>query len=110
MSFNAKDAKDLADEFAETRFPRSYMAAILGVPNFYITQYVKGIKQPSDDLVRKMRAVFAMIRTAHMESGGFKLDKANMDLLRKKLAAMEKSIVKRQPAAEGRRKCAATVN
>jgi hypothetical protein len=111
MGFSAKDAKELADEFEETKIPRTYMANLVDVNQSYITQFINGVRQPTDDVLRKMRAVFAMIRAAHMESGGFKLDKKNMDMLRRNLAEMDKSVVRRkQRDAERRRKCATTVN
>jgi plasmid maintenance system antidote protein VapI len=112
MGFSAKDAKELENEFEETKIPRTYMANLLGINQSYITQFITGQREPSDDVLRRMRAVFTMIRAAHMENnGGFALNKKNMDMLRRNLAEMEKSVVRRkQTDAGGRRKCATTVN
>jgi hypothetical protein len=94
MKFSAKDAKDLETEFEETKVPRIYMANLVGVNQAYITQYISGVRQPTDDVIRKMRAVFTMIRAEHMRTGGFALDAKGMSLLRKRLAEMERSIVR----------------
>jgi hypothetical protein len=66
MRFSAKDAKDLENEFEEVKIPRTYMANLVDVNQSYITQFINGVRQPSADVLRKMRAVFTMIRAAHM--------------------------------------------
>jgi hypothetical protein len=103
MKFSEKDRKDLESEFEETKVTYIYMASVIGVNPSYVSQYLGGVRPLTDDVVRKMRAVFVMVRAEHMRTGGFALDVKGMNLLRKRLAEMEKSIVRRparkQPAA-----------
>jgi transcriptional regulator with XRE-family HTH domain len=110
MRFSEKDRKDPKEEFEETRFPQSHMASVIGVAIPLISQYLSGLREPPDDVIRRMYAVFQMIRTEHMRTGGFKLSKENLKMLRRRLDEMERSIVRRpgrkEPDAdEEGRKC-----
>jgi predicted transcriptional regulator len=112
MRFSEKDRKDLANEFAETRFPQYRMASLIGVAIPYISQFVSGLRQPNEEQLRKMYCVFQMIRTEHLRTGGFALSKENLKMLKRGLDEMARSTVRRpgrkQPtddSSEEDRKC-----
>jgi hypothetical protein len=115
MKFSEKDRKDLEREFEETRFPQSHMANLIGVSNAYMSGFLSGLRQPTDENVRGMYCIFGIVRESYRTTAGFKLDQKSMAMLRKRLAEMKKSIVRRpgrnKPAdddAEEGRKCRTT--
>jgi hypothetical protein len=113
MKFSEKDRKDLEREFEETRFPQSHLANLIGVSNSYMSGFRSGLRRPTEDNVRQMYCVFGIVRESYRTTAGFRLDQKSMAMLRKRLAEMKKSIVRRpernKPAAdddaEEERKC-----
>ena len=95
MPFSERDRKEIEREFRELRFPKSYMANLVGVSGAYLSQYIAGIRQPDDAVIRKMFCVFQIVREEYRTNGGFALDRKNMAALRKRLSEMERSIVRR---------------
>lgn len=69
------------------------MANVVGISGGCLSEILSGLRQPTEQQLRRMACVFAVVRAANMESGGFKLDVKGLNLLRRKLDEMERNAV-----------------
>jgi hypothetical protein len=94
------DVKGCIRELEELKIQKHKLAYIIDTPPSILSTWLAGTNQPKDDKIRDIWGVFTMVRKRHLATGGFALNQKNMDLLRKKLAEMRRSIVQRPKAVE----------
>jgi transcriptional regulator with XRE-family HTH domain len=76
------------------RLQKGPFAIAIGVPPSYISQYLNGLRVPTDEISRRIEFVFTFIYSQEMTGEGFALDRAGVRLLQKRIKGMERSIVR----------------
>jgi len=105
MKFNVKDANN---EMAELKLTQLFLARVLDNSQGHISQVLLEAKEPTDDFVRRLYAVFLMVRGEHLKSGGFALTTKNARALKLRLDQMDRSIVRGAGRASTGKACSSS--
>jgi hypothetical protein len=85
---------------AELKLTQMFLSRALGASQGHISQVLLEAKEPTDDFVRRLYAVFLLVRGEHLRSGGFALTPKNARALKLRLDQKEKSIIRRAKTVE----------
>jgi hypothetical protein len=85
MSFSPTEFRK---ELAELRLPKGRFARAINVNATYVSEYLSGLRVPTDEVTRRILFVFTFIREHQMTGAGFALDAAGIRLLQKKIKDM----------------------